>query len=229
MWVWNMNQNGNTDRGLKQVKIEYRGSEADDWTELRGAGADASGDYPYTLAKADGSAALSATNLEGGQPISLGVTARYIRITASPVAGEGSWGSEYYGLSEVRFTSAATPDKETQAMIDKIDALPEADKLTSADAEAVRAARAAYDALTAAQQQAVTNYDKLLAAEKALWPERKRGDIDGDGKVTVSDVVELRKQIVSGTADRSICDLDGDDKVTVSDVVELRKIIVQGA
>lgn len=229
MWVWNMNQNGNTDRGLKQVKIEYRGSEADDWTELRGAGADASGDYPYTLAKADGSAALSATNLEGGQPISLGVTARYIRITASPVAGEGSWGSEYYGLSEVRFTSAATPDKETQAVIDKIDALPEADKLTSADAEAVRAARAAYDALTAAQQQAVTNYDKLLAAEKALWPERKRGDIDGDGKVTVSDVVELRKQIVSGTADRSICDLDGDDKVTVSDVVELRKIIVQGA
>ena len=129
----------------------------------------------------------------------------------------------------VNQAEAATPDKETQAMIDKIDALPEADKLTSADAEAVRAARAAYDALTAAQQQAVTNYDKLLAAEKALWPERKRGDIDGDGKVTVSDVVELRKQIVSGTADRSICDLDGDDKVTVSDVVELRKIIVQGA
>lgn len=58
---------------------------------------------------------------------------------------------------------------------------------------------------------------------------RRRGDIDGDGKVTVSDVVELRKQIVNGTADRAICDLDGDSKVTVSDVVELRKIIVQGA
>ena len=57
----------------------------------------------------------------------------------------------------------------------------------------------------------------------------RRGDIDGDGSVTVSDVVELRGQIVAGTYDRAICDLDGDGSVTVSDVVELRKIIVQGA
>ena len=57
----------------------------------------------------------------------------------------------------------------------------------------------------------------------------RRGDIDGNGEVSVSDVVELRQQIVNGTADPAVCDLDGDGEVSVSDVVELRKIIVQGA
>lgn len=57
---------------------------------------------------------------------------------------------------------------------------------------------------------------------------RKIGDIDNDGEVTVSDVVELRKQIVSGTADSSVCDLDENGGVTVSDVVELRRLIVEG-
>ncbi|MGI6270061.1 MAG: discoidin domain-containing protein [Candidatus Howiella sp.] len=223
MWVWNMSQRGNEDRGLKQVKIEYRSDDADDWTELRGEGAAEAGEYPYTFAKAEGDSALSATNLENGRPVSFGVAARYVRITANPVVGEGSWGSEYYGLSEVRFTSVASiPDAETQAVIDKIAALP--DTITPADLEEVAAARAAYNALTAEQQRMVTNLDKLLAAEKY----RKRGDIDGDDKVTVSDVVELRKQIVAGDFDHMICDLDGDGSVTVSDVVELRKIIVQG-
>ena len=54
------------------------------------------------------------------------------------------------------------------------------------------------------------------------------GDINGDRKVSVSDVVELRQQIVNGTADPAVCDLDGNGDVSVSDVVELRKIIVQG-
>ena len=58
--------------------------------------------------------------------------------------------------------------------------------------------------------------------------DRTTGDINGDGIVTVSDVVELRGQIMDGTYDSEICDLDGDGTVTVSDVVELRKIIVQG-
>ena len=230
MWIWNMSQRGNENRGLKQVKIEYRSSESDDWTELRGEGAAASGDYPYTFAKADGSAALSATNLENGQPVILGVETRYIRITANPTIGEGSWGSEYYGLSEVRFTSTSSVlAPEIQNVIDRIAALP--DTVTLADAENIRAARAAYDALTDEQKRAVTNLNKLAAAEEQLeaLETAKRGDIDGDGEVSVSDVVELRQQIVNGTADPAVCDLDGDREVSVSDVVELRKIIVQGA
>ncbi len=58
------------------------------------------------------------------------------------------------------------------------------------------------------------------------------GDVDGDGKVTVSDVVWLRQLIVNGVhSNREFAagNLDNsDDLLTVSDVVELRKRIVQG-
>ena len=57
------------------------------------------------------------------------------------------------------------------------------------------------------------------------------GDLDFDGKLTVSDVVELRKLIVSGAAtDRQMAagDLVADGKLTVSDVVELRARIIAG-
>ncbi len=58
-----------------------------------------------------------------------------------------------------------------------------------------------------------------------------RGDLDGDGRVTVSDVVELRQAIIRGEeADAGLLaagDLDGDGKLTVSDVVELRQEIVR--
>ncbi len=55
------------------------------------------------------------------------------------------------------------------------------------------------------------------------------GDLDGDGRVTVSDVVALRLMIVRGDADdgaRAAGDLDGDGRLTVSDVVALRAYIV---
>lgn len=58
-----------------------------------------------------------------------------------------------------------------------------------------------------------------------------RGDIDRDGSVTVSDVVDPRRRIVAGATDpddRLLCDLDKDGGVTVSDVVELRRMIVAG-
>ena len=57
--------------------------------------------------------------------------------------------------------------------------------------------------------------------------------MDGDGKVTVSDVVELRKLIVAGSwTDREFAagNLDDtDETLTVSDVVALRALIVQGS
>ncbi len=59
----------------------------------------------------------------------------------------------------------------------------------------------------------------------------KMGDVDNDGKITVSDVVELRRLIVAGSwTDREFAagDLDGDKALTVSDVVELRSRIVSG-
>lgn len=58
-----------------------------------------------------------------------------------------------------------------------------------------------------------------------------RGDVDLDGNVTVSDVVELRGVIMTadyGERQRLAGDLDGNDSLTVSDVVELRNQIMKG-
>ena len=72
--------------------------------------------------------------------------------------------------------------------------------------------------------------EELALDLTTLWDHR--GDVDGDGEVTVSDVVELRKLIVKGSCtDRELAagNLDDSDSdLTVSDVVALRALIVQG-
>ncbi len=61
-----------------------------------------------------------------------------------------------------------------------------------------------------------------------------RGDVDGDGAVTVSDVVLLRSLITAGGKAAAsdpewiAGDLDENEELTVSDVVELRGLIVNG-
>lgn len=60
-----------------------------------------------------------------------------------------------------------TRQDRIDAVVARINALPETSKLTKADAEAVAAARAAYDALTADEQDAVDT-EKLTAAETQL-------------------------------------------------------------
>ncbi|MBQ8895067.1 MAG: GH92 family glycosyl hydrolase [Clostridia bacterium] len=120
IYVWNHNQNHPTvglltDRGLKDIKVEYS-ADGVNWTELRGSQADPSKEYPYTLAKASGSSAEPATNLVGGEPIEVNKLARYVKITADPVAGQGNYGSAaVYGMSEVRFAEmdSATVDQNT--------------------------------------------------------------------------------------------------------------------
>ena len=93
MYVWNINQSANVDRGLKNVKIEYS-SDGETWKNLSNEEG-----YPFVLHKANGKVGLGYTD-----KIALNVTAQYVRITADPTIGQGNYGSEYYGLSEVRFT-----------------------------------------------------------------------------------------------------------------------------
>ena len=120
------------------------------------------------------------------------------------------------------------------AVVAQIDALGE---ITSYDQKAsVDAAREAYDKLTDAQKKLVpkASVDALEAAEAAIAKLAvKLGDVDNDGKVTVSDVVLLRKLIVAGSwTDREFAagNLDdSDENLTVSDVVALRALIVAGA
>lgn len=56
------------------------------------------------------------------------------------------------------------------------------------------------------------------------------GDVDKDGKLSVSDVVALRQKIVSGDAAEEVLalgDMDKDGKLTVSDIVLLREKIIK--
>ncbi|MGI6270288.1 MAG: metallophosphoesterase [Candidatus Howiella sp.] len=77
-----------------------------------------------------------------------------------------------------------------------------------------------------AENGLLQTYTVLATAESG-----RPGDVDQDGAVTVSDVVELRKIIVVGNwtaVQFAAGNLDGDETLSVSDVVELRKRIVRG-
>ena len=112
MWIWNINQANNSARGFRDVKIEYKLEENDPWIELRGEGSQSGKTYPYAFARASGLPDQAATNLAGTEigdencnlPVIFNKELRYVRLTADPVIGQGSYGSEYFGLSEIRFT-----------------------------------------------------------------------------------------------------------------------------
>lgn len=107
MYVWNYNEYGQPDAGIKNVKI-FHSIDGCSWEELKGCG------YPYRFAKADGNDGIKATNLDDGRatPIRFeGAMARYVKIELTGGPGTGTWGSynffEYrYGVSKVRFYAA---------------------------------------------------------------------------------------------------------------------------
>ncbi len=141
--------------------------------------------------------------------------------------GAGSFNRVYY-LAEGEADTIALHERYTEASGYTPIAYTAAS--WSALEAALSDAAAVLENPAASQRQA----DQALAAlEAAILGLRAapRGDIDRDGSVTVSDVVDLRRRIVAGATDsddRLLCDLDKDGGVTVSDVVELRRRIVAG-
>ena len=103
---------------------------------------------------------------------------------------------------------------------------------TAALETAIASAKTVLENTSASEEALTTAFDALNAALKAAVPDTvKPGDVDGDGNVTVSDVVELRKLIVAGSWTEqqfAAGNLDEDQNLTVSDVVALRALIVQG-
>lgn len=88
MWIWNMNQYAETDRGLRRVTVEYT-SDGSTWQKL--------GDYEIPEA-------AGATGYPHNYEIDFcGVYAKAVCITAN--TSGGNWGDSgpYYGLSEVKF------------------------------------------------------------------------------------------------------------------------------
>ncbi|HIZ83592.1 MAG TPA: hypothetical protein H9668_04105 [Firmicutes bacterium] len=119
MWVWNMNQQGNLGRGLKNIRIQYS-PDGVVWYDLEPEEgmtfADSPEGYPFQLAQGTGEDGMAATNLNDGNntPIRFGgVMVKHVKISAYPEAGVGSWGDMYFGLSEVRFTQQVSGQGES--------------------------------------------------------------------------------------------------------------------
>ena len=117
-----------------------------------------------------------------------------------------------------------------------ISALPEAAKLTLQDEEAVTIAKRAFDALDDPDEISDLLQKKLsdcCAMLDMLKQPVKRGDMDANGSVSVSDVVILRTVITkAGEIPISVLfagDINQDGILSVSDVVDLRTMIVKGS
>ena len=67
-----------------------------------------------------------------------------------------------------KLTVRTSADAETKAIIDRINKLPDADKLTPEDADTVTSVKEAYDKLTDKEKSQVTNADKLEALVQKL-------------------------------------------------------------
>ena len=67
-----------------------------------------------------------------------------------------------------KLTVRTSADAETKAIIDRIDKLPDADKLTLEEADTVTSVKEAYDKLTDKEKSQVTNADKLEKLVKKL-------------------------------------------------------------
>ncbi len=118
------------------------------------------------------------------------------------------------------------PDQEAADVV-----IAQIDALTAGDAEAIAAARAAYEALTDTQKNLVTNLPKLVELEEGLKvPDVKYGDVDGNGKVEATDALEVLKSVVGKvtlTADQfKIADTDGNGKADATDALNILKKVV---
>ena len=121
--------------------------------------------------------------------------------------------------------------EEVVAMIDSI---PET--VTLNDKAAVEAARAAYNALTDAQKEQITNYQILLDAEQIIDDlehppvEVVYGDLDGDGNVSAADALEVLKSVVGKTTltedQFKAADTDGSGKADAADALNILKKVV---
>ncbi|MHB1483631.1 MAG: discoidin domain-containing protein [Saccharofermentanales bacterium] len=104
MMIWNFNQQGNTQAGLRLIRI-FTSNDSVSWDEYL------SDQSPFVLAQASGEPWIRATNLDDPDhsPVWFnGKTVRYVKLVPDPEIGVGNHG-EYiegqhrYGLSAVRF------------------------------------------------------------------------------------------------------------------------------
>lgn len=108
----------------------------------------------------------SKVSLDLSVPVFTGITidGDHLYYRAYKVEGGGSVLVDSFAISKAE-EDAAPAWKQVE---DMIAALPEQSEVTTDDKAAIEAARAAYDKLSAEDQQKVSNYDRLVAAERML-------------------------------------------------------------
>lgn len=220
-----------------------------------------SGAYPVDFKlqySADGKAWTDIDSITGNDQTNFSlffdtVHARYIRTLSSKTTnaewGYSIWEFEVYGITA---SSVPTPENAAAAITslpapavgDAAVELPYYDGLTVTINSSSNEGVIALDG-TITFPQTDTEVTLILtvsngseSADTAAITVRvpgvktaKKGDVDGDGQVTVSDVVELRDLIMKGSStdvQRLSADLDANGTLTVSDVVELRDYIMKG-
>lgn len=81
-----------------------------------------------------------------------------------------------------------------------------------------------HDAVKKAYEKLVADYQK--AVDDLNKPVEKVRDVDGDGQITLKDVVTLRQMYVDGATDPAKFDYTGDGKVDLNDIINLREYYV---
>ena len=132
---------------------------------------------------------------------------------------------------------AADTAEQAAAAVDKL--IGELGEITSLEQKrAVEAARSAYEALSDEAKALVTKLDVLVAAEEAIKAlenpviEYKKGDIDKNGTVNVSDMLALKNLIMSGqwnAEQLKLGDMDDNKTLNVSDMLAIKNLIMSGA
>ena len=141
---------------------------------------------------------------------------------------------EKLAAARVALDAALKAAADAQAAAD-VDALIEAfpETVTPADAEQVNAANDAFNALTEEQKALVKAENKAALAaalEAIVAPEYKLGDIDGDGKISAADALEVLKSVVGKITltdtQKLAGDVDKDNDVDATDALEILKEVV---
>lgn len=123
----------------------------------------------------------SKVSLDLSVPVFTGITidGDHLYYRAYKVEGGSSVLVDSFAISKAE-EDAAPAWKQVE---DMIASLPEQSEVTMDDKKAIEAARAAYDELSAEDQQKVSNYDRLVAAERML---SLLQNVDGKRTVTVT-------------------------------------------
>ncbi len=119
--------------------------------------------------------------------------------------------------------------QRVQDVMDAIDNLPGTDAIAPSDATVINDAKAAYDALSADEQSAVTNSDVLFNALDVLDAilNRLMGDVNGDNKVDAGDALDVLKHAVDKldltNVQKQVADVNKDGKIDAGDALEILK------